>query len=168
MPTRQHAVNGPAPEKRPSRPSAPDRTPAGDAVSVLVLRVLRLAARLTEAGDVLARPAGHTSARWQVLAGAESERATVADIARALGLARQSVQRVADVLADEGWVTWRDNPAHARAKLLGLTDKGRLALRQIQEAQRAWADELGARIGVKELAKATAVLDALLGALDAA
>jgi DNA-binding MarR family transcriptional regulator len=135
-------------------------------LSALVLRVLRLAGRLTEAGDVLARPSGHTSARWQVMAGAESELATVADIARALGLARQSVQRVADVLANEGWVSWRDNPAHARAKLLVLTDKGRVALRQIQDAQRAWADDLGARIGVKELTRATTILDALLGALD--
>src|SRR3954464_1940141 len=112
MPRRQHAVNVSSRENRPLR------TPAGDALSVLVLRVLRLSGRLGEAGDVLARPSGHTSARWQVLAGAETGEATVADIARALGLARQSVQRVADLVAEEGWVSWRDNPAHARAKLL--------------------------------------------------
>ncbi len=52
---------------------------------------------LTAAGDVLARPAGQTSARWQVLAAVEDAPATVADVARALGLARQSVQREADL-----------------------------------------------------------------------
>src|SRR4051812_17740683 len=97
---RQHAVKIP--------PTS--RTPAGDAFSGLAFRVLRLAGLLTAAGDALARPAGQSAARWQVLAAVEAEPRSVAGIARALGLARQSVQRVADALEAGGLVRYEDNP----------------------------------------------------------
>jgi len=157
MTTRQHTVN------QKNRP--PARSPAGDAFSALAFRVLRLGGLLTAAGDTLARPAGQTSARWQVLAAVEHGPATVADIARALGLARQSVQRVADLLAEEGLTAYDDNPDHLRAKLLRLAPKGLAALRQIQTAQRAWADELGAAIGAAALQRAAEVLDEVFAAL---
>lgn len=155
---RQHTVN--------TGEDAPRRTPAGDAFSALAILILRLGGHLTAAGDDLARPAGQTSARWQVLAAAEHEPATVAQIARSLGLARQSVQRVADVLAHEGLATYQANPAHRRAKLLRLLPKGHAVLRAIQAEQRPWADRLGARIGEVDLRRAAAVLERLLLALD--
>ena len=142
------------------------RTPAGDALSGFAFRVLRLGGLLTSEGDRLAAPAGQTSARWQVLAAAEHAPATVANIARALGLARQSVQRIADVLAREGLVAYDDNPDHARAKLVRLAPRGRTALTAIQAAQRTWADELGAEIGEAELKRAIPVLDSVLAALQ--
>jgi DNA-binding MarR family transcriptional regulator len=158
MATRQHAVKS---ESRP--PTA--RTPAGDALGAVAIRVLRLAGPLTAAGDALARPAGQTSARWQLLAALENAPATVADVARMLGLARQSVQRVADVLAGEGLIGYDDNPDHARAKLARLAPRGRAALAAIQTAQRAWANRLGAEIGEAELRRALPALDRLLAAL---
>lgn len=142
--------------------NVPRRTPTGDAFSAVAILILRLAGHLTTAGDALARPAGQTSARWQVLAALESESATVAQIARALGLARQSVQRVADVLAREGLVGYQENPAHRRAKLLRLLPKGRAVLRAIQAAQQPWADGLGAQIGEADLRRAAATLQRLL------
>src|SRR5262245_7438727 len=135
MVKRQHAVNRQDREDRPAT-----RTPAGDALSRLVIEVLRLAGLLTVAGDRLAAPAGQTSARWQVLAAADHAPMTVAQIARALGLARQSVQQVADLLEAEGLCAYEDNPGHARAKLLRLARPGQAALARIQTAQRAWAD----------------------------
>ena len=53
-------------------------------------------------GDELARPAGQTSAGRQVLAAADHAPMMMAQIARAKGLARHSVQRVVDLLATEG------------------------------------------------------------------
>jgi DNA-binding MarR family transcriptional regulator len=120
--------------------------------------VLRLHGLLTAAGDELARPAGQTSARWQVLAAIEDRPKTVAHIARILGLARQSVQRVADVLERDGLAEYEENPDHLRAKLLELTPGGQAALRRIQSKQRAWADALGAQIGEAKLRQATTVL----------
>ena len=77
----------------------------------------------------------------------EHEPATVARIARTLGLARQSVQRVADALEAGGLVAYADNPHHRRARLVGLTSAGRISLDAIQADQRPWADRLGATIG---------------------
>lgn len=151
MNDRQHPVK----QNRRTR----GRTPAGDAFSALAIQVLRLAALLTAAGDALAAPAGQSSARWQVLAAAEDRSLTVAQIARALGLARQSVQRVADLLAAEGLAVYEDNPADLRAKLLGLTARGRAMLAEIQKAQRAWANELGREIGEADLRRAVEIVE---------
>jgi DNA-binding MarR family transcriptional regulator len=129
------------------------------------VQVLRLHGLLIAAGDALAKPAGQTSARWQVLAAVEDTAATVAQIARAFGLARQSVQRVADLLVQEGLAVYEPNPGHRRAKLLRLTPRGRAALRTIQAAQRGWADALGTEIGEADLRQASAVLDRVLRAV---
>jgi DNA-binding MarR family transcriptional regulator len=157
MTDRQHAVK--------VKKDAPPRSPAGDALSMVAIQVLRLAGLLTAAGDALAQPAGQTSARWQVLAGAEHAPSTVAQVARRLGLARQSVQRVADLLEREGLAAYEDNPEDQRAQLLRLTPRGRSALAAIQKAQRVWADALGARIGEADLRRAGEVLGRLTDAL---
>jgi DNA-binding MarR family transcriptional regulator len=152
-----------------SAPPAPaDRTRAAEAFSRFAILTLRLAGQLTAAGDALARPSGQSSARWQVLAGAEDGELTVADIARALGLARQSVQRVADRLEAEGYVRYADNPRHRRARLLQLTPAGRAVLDAIQAAQASWADGLGRSVGERDLQRAAAVLERALGALASA
>jgi DNA-binding MarR family transcriptional regulator len=150
---RQHAVNV-------------DRTQAGDAWSRLVVQVFRLDGALTSAGDALARPAGQSTARWRVLASIEDEPRTVAQIARSWSLARQSVQRVADSLVHDGLVTLEDNPAHRRAKLLRLTARGVRTLARIQEAQIAWANELGARVGAADLVTASEILARVLSEIE--
>jgi DNA-binding MarR family transcriptional regulator len=127
--------------------------------------VFRLDGALTAAGDALARPAGQTSARWRVLAAVERQPLTVAQIARAWSLARQSVQRIADALERDGLVGYEDNPGHRRARLVRLSPAGARALAQIQSAQRTWADELGNRIGAPEIEAAHDVLTRLLSAL---
>src|SRR5688572_16936859 len=101
------------------------RAPAGDAFSELVVQIFRLEGILAAAGDELAKPAGQTTARWRVLAAVEEKPLTVSQIARAWGLARQSVQRVADVLVREGFALYEQNPGHRRAQLLRLTPPGR-------------------------------------------
>jgi DNA-binding MarR family transcriptional regulator len=145
----------------------PVRTPAGDAFSMLVIRIFQLNGRLGAAGDALAKPAGQSTARWQVLASIQDQPRTVADIARALELARQSVQRTADLLADEGLAAYEDNPGHRRAKLLRLTPKGEETLATIQAEQRVWADRLGAKVGKADLERAAAILDRVSAALGA-
>src|SRR3954451_4445838 len=105
----------------PSTSTIGRRTPAGDALSLFAVQVLRLAGVLIEAGDTLAKPAGQSSARWRVLAAVEHDPSTVATIARALGQARQSVQRVADLLAVDGLTEFQDNPDDRRAMVLRLT-----------------------------------------------
>src|SRR6185295_13471281 len=93
------------------RQHAVKRSELGDAFSELVVRVFRLEGMLSAAGDAFAAPAGQSSARWRVLAAVEAEPRSVAQIARAWSLARQSVQRIADVLEQDGLVAYADNPA---------------------------------------------------------
>jgi DNA-binding MarR family transcriptional regulator len=143
----------------------PSRTPSGDAVSGLVVHVFRLNGLLTAAGDRMAEPAGQTTARWRVLAAIQDAPRTVPQVARAWWLSRQSVQRVADVLVEEGFAIYEDNPGHRRSKLLRITQRGLTALRRIRQEQRAWADGLGAEIGEADLEAANAVLDRVVRAM---
>jgi DNA-binding MarR family transcriptional regulator len=154
---RQHVVN--------SEDQLPSRTPAGDAFTTLLGQVIGLTRRFTTAGEALAKSAGQTLARWLVLETIQDRPATVAQIARSLVLARQGVQRLADVLVRDGLAAYEDNPAHRRAKLLRITPAGRTALRTIQTAQAAWADALGAEIGEEALRQASILLDRLLQAV---
>ncbi|HET9930265.1 MAG TPA: MarR family transcriptional regulator [Polyangiaceae bacterium] len=154
-----------APTKPSSGRAPSQRTALGDAFSLLVVRIFQTNGYLLAAGDSLAAPAGQSSARWQVMAAIEESARSVADIARLLGLARQSVQRVADLLVEDGLAVYRDNPAHQRAKLLELTPHGREQLARIAEAQAVWANDLAERLGERHIANATAALTALLGLL---
>ncbi|OOO25112.1 MarR family transcriptional regulator [Rhizobium sophoriradicis] len=153
---RQHVV----------KQNRPERTVEGDAFSAFAITALRLAGHLTAAGDRLAKPAGQTSARWQVLAAARRGDMSVAQIARALGLARQGVQRLADVLAGEGLIAYADNPEHQRAKLVRLTDEGAEQLGVIEVAQAGWADGLGAAFTSAELDAARAVMARVMAMLE--
>ncbi|MGH2401071.1 MAG: MarR family winged helix-turn-helix transcriptional regulator [Candidatus Limnocylindria bacterium] len=147
-------------------PDAPvTRTPAGDELTGLILRVVRLSGLFTAKGESLARPDGQTLARWVVLDAAAAGPTTVARISRTLGYARQSVQRVADLLVADGLAVYQDNPAHRRAKLLAPTTAGRRTARRINERQKAWADALGAEIGEADLATIGRLLDRLLEAM---
>jgi DNA-binding MarR family transcriptional regulator len=132
-----------------------------------VVRLFRLNGLIAAEGEMLVRPAGQTTARWQVLASVEEAPATVATIARTLGLARQSVQRVADALEQGGLISYEDNPRHRRARLVTLSEQGRKALRRIQAEQQPWADSLGAAVGERELVKATSALDRVLSVMTA-
>ena len=127
------------------------RTAAGDAFSALVVEVLRAADLIRAAGDELARPDGLTSAQWRVMAVLEVAPVTVAQAARALGLARQSVQRVADTIVTAGLAAYVDNPADRRAHLAQLTEAGAAALRSIQGRQVAWADACAVGVSATDL-----------------
>lgn len=126
-----------------------------------------LTRRFTTAGEALARPAGQTLARWLVLEAVQDAPATVAQVARTLHLARQGVQRLADLVVRDGLAVYEDNPAHRRAKLLRLTPHGRATLRTIQTSQAAWADALGAQLGEEDLRQASVMLDRILQAVTA-
>jgi DNA-binding MarR family transcriptional regulator len=158
VPTRQHVVNH-------GDDLVPDWTPAGAAFTGLLMRTFPLERRLSAAGEALAQAGGQTMSRWLILEAVDGGPASVAEIGRRLYLARQGVQRVTDLLAAEGLITYEDNPRHARAKLVAITPLGRGALRRIQHDQRSWANRLGERLGRGSLEQAASVLDAMLAAV---
>jgi DNA-binding MarR family transcriptional regulator len=84
-----------------------------------------------------------------------------------MGITRQSVQRTADVLADQGLVSYRDNPAHRRAKLVEATDAGLAAVRRINPDHAALAAKLQIELGDDRWQAALTGLRDLSAALDA-
>ena len=119
----------------------------------LVIPIIQLEAHFSRAGEAIAAGSGQTLARWLSLEMVADEPATVAHIARKLGLTRQSVQRVADLLQKDGLTRYEGNPAHQRSKLVRITSRGRRTLSTIQVAQRAWADEVGQSVGESDLSQ---------------
>jgi DNA-binding MarR family transcriptional regulator len=126
-------------------------TPAGEAFTELVLTGLVLGALLEQAGDALAIPEGRTAARWRVLARASKTDMTVAEIARSLKQSRQSVQKIADALSEDGLAVYIDNPGDRRAKLLTLTRRGRDTLSAIHARQYLWANRVGSKLTNEEV-----------------
>jgi DNA-binding MarR family transcriptional regulator len=93
---------------------------------------------IIRAGEGITNPIGQSSARWQVL-GRAYEPTTVAKIARDIGHARQSVQRIADILVAEGLVSFEENPSDRRARFLKLTPDGAAVLAKIYQGQVEWS-----------------------------
>ncbi|MDA1358945.1 MarR family transcriptional regulator [Glycomyces luteolus] len=141
-------------------------SPRGLAVSELAIEVFRANGALIAAGDALARPAGLTSARWQVMGVIGDAPATVADIARTMGLRRQSVQQTAAALVADGLAAFGENPRHRRAQLLEPTAEGRRALAEVERAHAEWSDALAAALDPSQIEAATAALRALTRALE--
>jgi DNA-binding MarR family transcriptional regulator len=131
----------------------------------VVLRTFRLNGMFLQAAETLARPAGLTAAWWQVLGAVVRGPNTVSGIARQMGLARQSVQRVADLLVSHGLAEYQSNPAHARAKLLATTDAGRAAIGELRDGTLAWAAVIIDAVGADNLRHAAQTMDALITAL---
>ncbi|MFI5287745.1 MAG: MarR family winged helix-turn-helix transcriptional regulator [Candidatus Dormibacteria bacterium] len=144
-----------------NHPKPGARTPAGDAFTSFVVEVGGLGHFVTAAGEALAREGGQSLARWVVLEAIADEPATVSDIARRRGMARQPVQRIADALVDDGLAAYQANPHHRRAKLLALTPRGTSVLARIASKQKAWADAHGAAIGIDALARARELIAAI-------
>lgn len=154
----------PASEQR--LPELPPQSPAGAALTELVLLVFRLNGRLLEAAERMAGAGDLTAARWQVLGGALDEPRPVAEIARRMGLTRQSVQRLADILVAEGFARWEPNPRHRRAKLFTPTAKARAAIRQISLRQHPWSSAIGDAVGEGELRQTVQTLERILAELS--
>ena len=141
-------------------------TAAADALGEIIIEVFRLNGRLIAAGDSMTAPVGQTSARWQVLAVVAGGPASVAQVARTMGLTRQSVQRTADLLAADRLVRYTDNPHHRRAKLMTITPEGQQALDHIQKRQVRWANRIGGQHDPEQMRTAAAVLRQLRKRLE--
>jgi DNA-binding MarR family transcriptional regulator len=154
----------------PPRVTWPEPTPHSEAGAVLtdvIIATFRLNARLMDIAQVLAARGGITASWWQVLGGIVDQPRSVAAIGRRMGMTRQGVQRVADLLVERGRAEYRPNPDHRRAKLLACTEAGYWAIRQISLMQHPWANRIGAEVGVDQLHHALATMQHLVAVLEA-
>src|SRR6516165_3032168 len=129
------------------------RTPAGEALTNLMLDLFKISSLLLTAGDRLVARLGLTSARWQILGAiAYAERPQpVAWLARDLGANRQNVQRIVNDLHKEGFVAFEVNPHHRRAQLVTLTAKGRRTFEAAMELQAPWVNNISDGLSVKDI-----------------
>ncbi|MFC4118671.1 MarR family winged helix-turn-helix transcriptional regulator [Nonomuraea zeae] len=137
-----------------------------DLLSAAALGAFRLNGQFMHVAEGLAKPAGITAAWWQVLGAVVRDPLPVAGIARVMGMTRQGVQRIADLLVERGLAEYRPNPAHRRAKLLQPTRLGREAMAEIVPGHQEFADRLVGELGLDGAKECVAALQRLSAALD--
>jgi DNA-binding MarR family transcriptional regulator len=149
-------------------PGDDHRTPEGEAATRVILSIFRANGLLLTAGDLLAADEGLTAARWQVLgAVALAERPlTVPQVARRMGLTRQSVHATVARLAREGLLTLAPNVDHRRSPLVCLTERGRATYAATDRRQTGWVNRLAGGIGRTDLETTARVLDELCRRLE--
>ncbi|GHH39239.1 MarR family winged helix-turn-helix transcriptional regulator [Streptomyces candidus] len=125
------------------------------------LGVFHLNGQFISVSDAMAREVGLTAAWWQVLGAVDRTPTPVASIARTMGITRQSVQRIADLLVGKGLAEYADNPAHRRAKLLRATPAGSDAVKRLDPAHAELAAALLAELGEEGFAETVRVLERL-------
>lgn len=119
----------------------------------LVLSLFRLNGLLIAEGDAMTEKLGLTHARWKVIGAIalSSSGLTVPGIARVLGQSRQAVQRITDVMVEDGLLTYVPNPKHKRSMLVTLSEDGKHVYNMLREVQDPWAIEITEDIPIEEL-----------------
>jgi DNA-binding MarR family transcriptional regulator len=145
------------------------RTPEGEKATEVILSTFRANGLLLAAGDLLADEHGLTSARWQVLGAiALAQRPlTVPQVARRMGLTRQTVHTTVHRLLADGLVDLVPNADHRRSQLVSLTERGHATYQAIDEEQAAWVNELAAGLPRSALETTARVLGELCKRLEA-
>jgi DNA-binding MarR family transcriptional regulator len=134
---------------------------AGKVFTELVLETFRFNGRLLSAGDNLTKPFDLSSARWQVLGAIVDRPLSIAQISRNMGVARQSVQRLADNMEKTGMVEFVPNPDHQRAKLMRLSENGQQVMKRLSQRQIQWANKIASGASGEEIEAALALIGKL-------
>ncbi len=143
---------------------SPKRKPFLD----LVLSLFRLNGLLVAEGDRMAESLGLTSARWKVIGviALANSGLTVPGVARVLGQSRQAVQRITDVMEQDGLLRYQLNPDHKRSVLVFLTDAGQEAYSALRAVQDPWAIESTEDVPLAELESALHLVRRLIHKFD--
>jgi DNA-binding MarR family transcriptional regulator len=137
------------------------RTLTGEAATQIILSTFRANSLLLAAGDLLGAREGLTSARWQVLGAIAlaGRPLTVPQIARRMGLTRQSVHATVKRLVADGLLEIAPNADHRRSPLVDLTGPGRSRYEAIDRMQAAWVNGLANGLDRSDLETTARVLD---------
>jgi len=129
------------------------RTQKGEMFTEIALETFKLSGLLSNEGDKLSHGQGISSARWKILGALTlyGNQLTVSQIAKNMGQTRQSVQRLVDVMTNDGVLKLIDNPNHKRAKLVSITSKGEAIYENMEKIQIPWANEKSENISLKNL-----------------
>jgi DNA-binding MarR family transcriptional regulator len=109
-------------------------------------------------GDLVTGKYQQTSARWRILGNIEPCPLTVSQIAKLTGYTRQSIQRLADTLVDEGLAIY-ESAIDQRTKNVCITEKGREVLEKLAEYENEWVARITQTLSVEELTDLTLALE---------
>ena len=134
----------------------------------LVLSIFRLNGLLIAEGDALTEKLGLTHARWKVIGAIALSNAglTVPGVARVLGQSRQAVQRITDVMVEDGLLVYQRNPKHKRSVLITLSEEGNHVYNMLREQQDPWVMENTQEIPIEELDQALRLIRRLIKKFD--
>jgi DNA-binding MarR family transcriptional regulator len=150
-------------------PEPTPRTRVGERATDVILATFRANGLFLEAGGLLAANEGMTAARWQVLGSVElaGRPLTVPQIARRMGLTRQSVHVTVDRLTADRLVELEPNGDHRRSQLVRVTELGNATYQALDHRQAEWINRLAEGLDDTDLETTARVLGELAVRLDA-
>jgi DNA-binding MarR family transcriptional regulator len=149
------------PSKRDAAP--PDQQPQQARTLGFLLREVygqlqqQVYAAVASAGHAGLRPA-HSPVLRHLPAGG----GRVADLARATGLAKQSVSYVIEDLVAQGYLKVTPDPEDGRARRILYTPRGQRLLEALVDASAAAENQLARRLGVRRVESLRAILESAL------
>jgi len=117
--------------------------------------------------DQRLQPLGLSQAKWLVLLHLSREDGLMQkQLARRVGIEPPTLVDLLDRMAEDGWITRRESNADRRSKTVRLTPKALDVIKQIRTTGARLRRELLAGISRKDLARCTAVLQQIKGAVE--
>jgi DNA-binding MarR family transcriptional regulator len=144
------------------------QSPEAALLTDIMLAIFRVNGRLLEKGDQLVRPINLTSSRWQVLGAVALARKPLSapQIAEAMGITRQGVQKQLNRLVKENLLEQQHNPRHERSPLYLLTETGLRSFGEAMVLEALWANKLVAGLSRPDLEATQRTLNAIHDRLD--
>lgn len=124
-------------------------------ITELTLLIFKCNGELIKVGDELVRDFSLTSAKWQILGpiSKSSDGLTAPQIAQAMGLSRQAVQKQLNVLMTDNLILQVNNPKHLRSVKYQLTSLGEKAIGLANKKWILFSEALGLKFTKTEIEK---------------
>jgi len=101
----------------------------------LVGAVFRLNGQLLSTAEGLSKDLEISTGRWQAIAAIRHQPLTTSQLARRIGISRQSARQTVQKLEAGGLVELTENPDHRRSQLILLTERGTEVMDILRERQ---------------------------------
>lgn len=139
-----------------------DRTQAGQAIEDLIVEIVATFFLLRAEGMRIGVVSSSGEGYWSVLRLLKvNGPQTVPQLARYRYVPRQSVQKLANEMLNDGAIDFLNNPAHKRSKLLRLTPKGEAVFQEMSDRIAILAETLAERQETAQLQNAANVVKQL-------
>ncbi len=139
-----------------------NRTQAGQAIEDLIVEIVATFFLLRAEGMRIGVVSSSGEGYWSVLRLLKVKGPqTVPQLARYRYVPRQSVQKLANEMLNDGVIEFLNNPAHKRSKLLRLTPKGEAVFQEMSDRIAILAETLAEQQDTAQLQNAANVVKQL-------